>query len=153
RGTGKVNWDPVDETVLANEQVIEGRGWRSGALVEQREMPVWYFRITHYADELLEALSTLERWPEKVRLMQAKWIGRSEGLSMRYALEGKGLPKAKKWQELEVFTTRADTIFGGSFCALSPGHPLTLMLAKKSKALRDFIEECARVGTSEEELA
>jgi leucyl-tRNA synthetase len=152
RGVGKVNWDPVDQTVLANEQVIDGRGWRSGAPVEQREMPVWYFRITRYADELLSALDTLERWPEKVRLMQGKWIGRSEGLSMRYALEGAALPKGQ-WSELEVFTTRADTIFGGSFCALSPGHPLTLELAKNDSNLQAFIEECARVGTSEEDLA
>ena len=153
RGVGKVNWDPVDQTVLANEQVIEGRGWRSNALVEQREMPVWYFRITKYADDLLEALSTLDRWPDKVRLMQSKWIGRSEGLLMRYALEGKGLPKAKKYRELEVFTTRADTIFGGSFCALSPNHPLSLELAKKNGDLAAFIAECNRLGTSEEELA
>ncbi len=153
RGMGKVNWDPVDQTVLANEQVIDGRGWRSGALVEQREMPVWYFRITKYADDLLEALDGLNRWPEKVRLMQAKWIGRSEGLLMRYALEGKGLPKAKRLKELEVFTTRADTIFGGSFCALSPNHPLSQELAKKNPELAQFIEECNRHGTSEEELA
>lgn len=153
RGIGKVNWDPVDKTVLANEQVIEGRGWRSGAPVEQREMPVWYFRITKYADELLEAIDTLDRWPEKVRLMQAKWIGRSQGLLMRYALEGKGLPRAKKFKELEVFTTRGDTIFGGSFCALSPNHPLSLELAKKNPELAAFIEECNRHGTSEEELA
>ncbi len=153
RGVGKVNWDPVDQTVLANEQVIDGKGWRSGAEVEQREMPVWYFRITRYADELLEALTTLERWPEKVRLMQGKWIGRSEGLSMRYALEGSARPTGKPWKELEVFTTRADTIFGGSFCALSPGHPLTLELAKNNKKLQDFIDECAKVGTSEEDLA
>ncbi len=153
RGTGKVNWDPVDQTVLANEQVIDGKGWRSGALVESREMPVWYLRITRYADELLSALDTLERWPEKVRLMQSKWIGRSEGLLMRYPLDGKSLPKNGEWSELEVFTTRADTIFGGSFCALSPGHPLTLELAKSDPALQAFIEECARVGTSEEDLA
>jgi leucyl-tRNA synthetase len=152
RGVGKVNWDPVDQTVLANEQVIDGRGWRSGALVEQREMPVWYFKITKYADELLEALGTLDRWPEKVRLMQANWIGRSEGLLMRYALEGGKLPKAKKHKELEVFTTRHDTIFGGSFCALSPGHPLTAELAKKDKALAAFVEDCSHVGTSEEDL-
>ncbi|MCL4766153.1 MAG: leucine--tRNA ligase [Hyphomicrobiaceae bacterium] len=152
RGVGKVNWDPVDQTVLANEQVIEGRGWRSGAPVESREMPIWYFRITRYADELLEALDDLRRWPEKVRVMQANWIGRSEGLMMRYALAGKGLPRAKRFQELEVFTTRADTIFGGSFCALSPGHPLTLELAKKNAGLAAFVEECSRIGTSEEEL-
>ena len=153
RGVGKVNWDPVDQTVLANEQVIDGRGWRSGALVETREMPVWYFRITKYADELLDAIAGLERWPEKVRLMQAKWIGRSQGLLMRYELEGKALPKAKKYKELEVFTTRADTIFGGSFCAISPAHPLALEVAKKNAELAAFIEECGRVGTSEEELA
>ena len=152
RGIGRVNWDPVDQTVLANEQVIDGRGWRSGAVVEQREMLVWYFKITKYADELLDALPTLERWPEKVRLMQANWIGRSEGLLMCYALEGEALPKATKFRELEVFTTRADTIFGGSFCALSPGHPLTLELVKKNKDLAAFVAECNRVGTSEEEL-
>jgi leucyl-tRNA synthetase len=152
RGVGKVNWDPVDQTVLANEQVIDGRGWRSGAVVETREMPVWYFRITKYADELLEALDGLERWPEKVRIMQANWIGRSEGLLMRYALSGKGLPRAKKFKELEVFTTRQDTIFGGSFCALSPEHPLSLELAKKNPALATFLEECRHTGTSEEEL-
>lgn len=153
RGVGRVNWDPVDQTVLANEQVIDGRGWRSNALVEQREMPSWYFRITKYSDELLDELATLERWPEKVRLMQANWIGRSEGLLMHYALSGKALPKGKKWAELEVFTTRADTIFGGSFCALSPGHPLTVELARKSKGLQTFIEECAKTGTSAEEMA
>jgi leucyl-tRNA synthetase len=152
RGVGQVNWDPVDQTVLANEQVIDGRGWRSGALVEQRQMPVWYFRITKYADELLDALPTLERWPEKVRLMQANWIGRSEGLLMRYALEGDGLPNAAQFRALEVFTTRADTIFGGSFCALSPAHPLTLELVKKNRALAAFVAECNRGGTSEEEL-
>ncbi len=153
QGTGRVNWDPDDQTVLANEQVIDGRGWRSGAIVEQREMPSWYFRITKYADELLDALSTLDRWPEKVRLMQANWIGRSEGLLMRYALAGPALPRAKRWSELEVFTTRADTIFGGSFCALSPGHRLTLELAKKNRELQAFVEDCARVGTAAEDLA
>ncbi|MEQ1613459.1 MAG: leucine--tRNA ligase, partial [Hyphomicrobiaceae bacterium] len=153
RGMGRVNWDPVDQTVLANEQVIDGRGWRSNALVEQREMPSWYFKITQYSDELLDALSTLEKWPEKVRLMQANWIGRSEGLLMKYALSGAALPKAKKWAELEVFTTRADTIFGGSFCALSPGHPLALELAKKNKNLQVFIDDCAKTGTSAEEMA
>src|SRR5690606_1939227 len=150
--SGKVNWDPVDQTVLANEQVIEGRGWRSGALVETREMPVWYFKITQYADELLEALDGLTRWPEKVRVMQANWIGRSEGLMMRYRLAGDALPKAPEFQELEVFTTRADTIFGGSFCALSPGHPLTQQLAKSNPELAAFVEACTRIGTSEEEL-
>ncbi len=153
RGVGKVNWDPVDQTVLANEQVIDGRGWRSGAEVEQREMPVWYFRITKYADDLLAALSDLERWPEKVRLMQAKWIGRSEGLLMRYQLRGNAQRDTAKWDQLEVFTTRADTIFGGSFCALSPNHPLTLDLAESNPALAAFVAECGRIGTSEEDIA
>jgi leucyl-tRNA synthetase len=153
QGVGRVNWDPVDNTVLANEQVIDGRGWRSGALVEQREMPSWYFRITKYADELLDALSTLDRWPEKVRVMQANWIGRSEGLLMKYKLSGKTLPKARKWSELDVFTTRADTIFGGSFCAIAAGHPLALELAKKSPTLQAFIEDCGRGGTSAEDMA
>ncbi len=150
RGVGKVNWDPVDQTVLANEQVIDGRGWRSGALVETREMPVWYFKITAFADELLAALGELDRWPDKVRLMQANWIGRSEGLLMSYRLAGDALPKDVT--ELEVFTTRGDTIFGGSFCALSPGHPLTLELAKSNPALAAFVEECTHTGTSEEEI-
>jgi len=150
RGVGKVNWDPVDQTVLANEQVIDGRGWRSGALVETREMPVWYLKITAYADELLEALNELTRWPEKVRVMQANWIGRSEGLLMKYALAGEKLPA--DWQELEVFTTRADTIFGGSFCALSPDHPLTKELAKSNPDLAAFVEECHHIGTSEEDI-
>jgi leucyl-tRNA synthetase len=150
RGVGKVNWDPVDQTVLANEQVIDGRGWRSGALVETREMPVWYLKITAYADELLEALNELTRWPEKVRVMQANWIGRSEGLLMKYSLAGEKLPA--DWQELEVFTTRADTIFGGSFCALSPDHPLTKELAKSNPDLAAFVEECHHIGTSEEDI-
>ena len=149
RKQSKVNWDPVDHTVLANEQVIDGRGWRSGALVEQRELSQWFFKITEYADDLLAALGTLERWPDKVRLMQRNWIGRSEGLLMRFALAGKGVRKGEK---LEVFTTRPDTIFGASFCAISPDHPLAKRLAGKNKALAAFIEECQRHGTSEEAL-
>ena len=130
--------------------MIDGRGWRSGALVETREMPVWYLKITAYADELLEALNELTRWPEKVRVMQANWIGRSEGLLMKYSLAGEKLPA--DWQELEVFTTRADTIFGGSFCALSPDHPLTKELAKSNPDLAAFVEECHHIGTSEEDI-
>jgi leucyl-tRNA synthetase len=121
RKKSKVNWDPVEHTVLANEQVIDGRGWRSGALVEQRELNQWFLKITEYADDLLAALDRLERWPDKVRLMQRNWIGRSEGLLMQFALEGAGLPKGQ--EKLEVFTTRPDTIFGMSFCAVSPDHP------------------------------
>ena len=150
RSTGKVNWDPVDQTVLANEQVIEGRGWRSGALVEQREQFQWNFKITAYADELVEALESLDRWPERVRLMQKNWIGRSEGLLMTFGLEGGKLPKAML--SLEIFTTRPDTIFGASFMAISPGHPLAVHMATKDKKLAAFIEECNRVGTSEADI-
>jgi leucyl-tRNA synthetase len=150
RKKSKVNWDPVDHTVLANEQVIEGRGWRSGALVEQRELSQWFLKITEYADDLLAALDTLDRWPDKVRLMQRNWIGRSEGLLMRMALEGEALPKGH--ETLEVFTTRPDTIFGMSFCAVSPDHPLAAALAKKDKELKAFIDECHRMGTSAEEI-
>ncbi|MFO1186868.1 MAG: leucine--tRNA ligase [Alphaproteobacteria bacterium] len=147
RKEAKVNWDPVDMTVLANEQVIDGRGWRSGALVEQKTLTQWFLKITDFTDDLLESLEKLERWPEKVRLMQANWIGRSEGLNLRFALEGAG---AKG--DLEVFTTRPDTLFGASFCAISPDHPLAEQLAKGSPKLQAFIAECHRLGTSEEAL-
>jgi leucyl-tRNA synthetase len=140
-----VNWDPADNTVLANEQVIDGRGWRSGALVERRLLPQWMFRITAYADDLLEALDRLERWPESVRTMQANWIGRSEGAFIRFPLAGRDEP-------LEVFTTRPDTIFGTSFCALSPDHPVAGELAASDPGLAAFIAECARIGTSEEAI-
>ena len=150
RSTGKVNWDPVDQTVLANEQVIDGRGWRSGAVVEQRELHQWNLRITAYADELVDGLDTLERWPERVRTMQRNWIGRSEGLLMTFELGGSKLPKAL--QQLEIFTTRPDTIFGASFMAISPEHPLAQHLAKKNRVLAEFVEECKQVGTSEEAM-
>ncbi|MCU0955211.1 MAG: leucine--tRNA ligase [Hyphomicrobium sp.] len=146
RGPGKVNWDPVDQTVLANEQVIDGRGWRSGALVEQREMQVWYFKISAFADELLDALGTLEKWPEKVRLMQANWIGRSVGMSVRWALDRKGAPEGET--EIEVFTTRPDTLFGASFVAIAADHPLARRLAETNPALAEFADECRRRGTS-----
>jgi leucyl-tRNA synthetase len=144
---GWVNWDPVDQTVLANEQVIDGRGWRSGAPVEKRRLSQWFFRITDYAQELLDALGTLDRWPEKVRLMQANWIGRSEGL--RIAFEMDGQPPEITSDRLEVYTTRPDTIFGASFCAISPEHPLAGELAEGNEALTAFIDECGRLGTSE----
>ncbi len=150
RKKSTVNWDPVDQTVLANEQVIDGRGWRSGALVEKKELTQWFFRITKYADDLLAALDDLTEWPEKVRLMQRNWIGKSHGLLMRFPLEGQKLPK--KFQTLEVYTTRPDTIFGASFCAISPDHPLARHLAKKDEALAAFLEECRRMGTSEEAI-
>jgi len=145
RRSSKVNWDPVDHTVLANEQVIDGRGWRSGALVEQRERMQWAFKITEYADDLLEALATLDKWPEKVRLMQANWIGRSEGLLIRWALDGAAPDGAT---ELEVFTTRPDTLYGASFLAIAPDHPLALAVAESNPAVAAFAEECRHMGTS-----
>ena len=146
----KVNWDPVDQTVLANEQVIDGRGWRSGALVVQREMSQWIFKITKYSQDLLDALGTLDRWPEKVRLMQKNWIGRSEGLLIRFALDPKTAPNCES--ELEVFTTRPDTLFGAKFMALAPDHPLAAAAAKTNPALAEFIEECRRRGTAQAEI-
>src|SRR6201996_7348290 len=148
RKKSKVNWDPVDNTVLANEQVIDGRGWRSGAEVEQRELTQWFFAITKFAQPLLEALDGLERWPEKVRLMQKNWIGRSEGLLVRFALDDKTTPNGES--ELEIFTTRADTLFGARFMALSPDHPLAQAAAQKNPALAAFIAECKRHGTAQE---
>jgi leucyl-tRNA synthetase len=148
RKTAKVNWDPVDQTVLANEQVIEGRGWRSGALVEQRELTQWFFRITDYAQDLLDALDRLDRWPEKVRLMQRNWIGRSEGLSIRFALDPKTAPAGER--ELEIYTTRPDTLFGARFMALSPDHPLARAAAERDPGLASFIQEAKRLGTAQE---
>ncbi len=150
RKTRKVNWDPVDRTVLANEQVIDGRGWRSGALVEQREQPEWVFKITDYAQELLDALGRLERWPEKVRLMQANWIGRSEGLLVRFEIVPGAAPKGPAL--IEVFTTRPDTLFGASFVAIAPDHPLAKLIAEKSPDAAAFIAECQRHGTTAAEL-
>jgi leucyl-tRNA synthetase len=146
RKSSKVNWDPVEHTVLANEQVVDGRGWRSGAPVEQRELTQWFLKITKYSDDLLEALSTLDKWPEKVRLMQANWIGRSEGLLVRWALVPGTAPKGQK--EVEVYTTRPDTLFGASFLAIAPDHPLALAAAAKNPALAEFCAECRRMGTS-----
>lgn len=150
RKQSKVNWDPVDQTVLANEQVIDGRGWRSGAEVEQRELTQWFFKISDYAQELLEALDTLDRWPEKVRLMQKNWIGRSEGLLVRFMLDPKTTPNSES--ELEIFTTRPDTLFGAKFMALSPDHPLAAAAAKKNPKLAEFIEQCHHMGTSQEAI-
>src|SRR5665213_1237052 len=151
----KVNWDPVDMTVLANEQVIDGRGWRSGALVEQRDLYQWVFKNSDYAEELLEALDTLDRWPDKVRLMQKNWIGKSEGLLVRFMLDPNSLsnlttPNAES--ELEIFTTRPDTLFGAKFMAVAPDHPLAKAAAAKNPKLAAFIEECKRIGTSQEAI-
>ncbi|MGE4280944.1 MAG: leucine--tRNA ligase [Magnetospirillum sp.] len=137
-----VNWDPVENTVLANEQVIDGRGWRSGALVEKRLLSQWFLKITHYAEDLLDSLKSLDRWPDRVRLMQENWIGRSEGARLTWALTGRD-------ERLEVFTTRPDTLFGASFLAISPNHPLAAELAQSNADLAEFIAECNRMGTSE----
>ncbi len=155
RKTQVVNWDPVDQTVLANEQVIDGKGWRTGAVVEKREIPGYYLKITDYAEELLDSLQhALPGWPERVKLMQENWIGKSEGVRFAFthdihdvsgALIGGG--------RMYVFTTRADTIMGVTFCAVAPEHPLAVHAARKNPALAAFIEECRRGGTTEAELA
>ena len=155
RRTQIVNWDPVDQTVLANEQVIDGRGWRSGALVEKREIPGYYLRITQYAEELLDHVThKLPGWPERVRLMQQNWIGKSEGVRFAFPHEiagadGKLIQEGRLW----VFTTRADTIMGVSFCAVAPEHPLAAHAAQSNSALAAFIEQCRAGGTTEAELA
>jgi leucyl-tRNA synthetase len=144
----KINWDPVDMTVLANEQVIDGRGWRSGAVVEQREMNQWVFKITKYSQELLDALDTLDRWPDRVRVMQRNWIGRSEGLLVRFALDPATAPNGEN--ELKVFTTRHDTLFGAKFMAIAADHPLAQAAAAKNPKLAEFIAEVKRIGTAQE---
>jgi leucyl-tRNA synthetase len=148
RKTSKVNWDPVDQTVLANEQVIDGRGWRSGAEVESRELTQWFFKITNYSEELLSALDTLDRWPEKVRVMQKNWIGKSEGLLLRFVLAQNKL--AAGADEVEVFTTRHDTLFGASFIAIAPDHPLAKAAAERDPKVASFIDEVRRTGTAQE---
>jgi leucyl-tRNA synthetase len=149
RKVSQVNWDPVDHTVLANEQVIEGRGWRSGAPVEKRELAQWFLKITNYSDELLRALHGLDKWPEKVRLMQQNWIGRSEGVRFRFELETE---QGARVPPLHVYTTRHDTIFGATFCAISPDHPLARELAARSPEVAAFRRESEALGTSEEAI-
>ncbi|HWU92743.1 MAG TPA: leucine--tRNA ligase, partial [Sphingomicrobium sp.] len=148
RKESEVNWDPVDMTVLANEQVIDGKGWRSGATVERRKLSQWFLKITDFADDLLDGLGTLDHWPEKVRLMQENWIGKSRGLQFRFRLA----EPANGLDSVEVFTTRPDTIFGASFVAVAPGHPLALAAAAADEGARDFIEECRTGGTSAAEI-
>ncbi|MGD9739904.1 MAG: leucine--tRNA ligase [Bauldia sp.] len=148
RKSAKVNWDPVDQTVLANEQVIDGRGWRSGAEVEQRELTQWFFKISAFSDDLLRSLDTLDRWPDRVRLMQKNWIGRSEGLRIRFELDA----AAEGRDTLEVFTTRPDTLFGAAFVAVAPDHPLASALAANDVDLAEFIAECKRGGVSAEAI-
>src|SRR5690606_12274269 len=144
RKESAVNWDPVDMTVLANEQVIDGRGWRSGALVEKRKLSQWFLRITDFADDLLAGLGTLDKWPEKVRLMQENWIGKSTGLQFRFALDA----PVGDIDTLEVFSTRPDTLFGASFAAVAADHPIALALAQGNADLAAFAEECRRTGTA-----
>ncbi len=148
RKTARVNWDPVDNTVLANEQVIDGRGWRSGAPVEQRNLTQWFFKITDFAEDLSAALDGLDGWPDKVRLMQKNWIGRSEGLRFEFGLVG----APAGFDTLPVFTTRPDTMFGPTFAAIAAEHPLAQALAAERPEVRDFIAECGRIGTSQEAI-
>ncbi len=147
RKESEVNWDPVDMTVLANEQVIDGKGWRSGAAVERRKLSQWFLKITDFAEELLEGLGSLDRWPDKVRLMQENWIGRSRGLQFRFRL----VESAPAQEHIDVFTTRPDTIFGASFVAVSPDHPIALSLAERPDAA-EFIRRCKAGGTTAAEL-
>ena len=160
RKESEVNWDPVDMTVLANEQVIDGKGWRSGAPVERRKLSQWFLKITDFADELLDGLQTLEDWPDKVRLMQENWIGRSDGLRFRFEIDGEGANCEYPWvkaalaaaPEVEVFTTRPDTIFGASFVAVAPDHPLARAVASENPDAARFVAECKAGGTSAAEI-
>src|SRR6201994_1189974 len=147
RRTGVVNWDPQDQTVLANEQVIDGRGWRTGALIEKREIPMYYLRITAFAEDLLAGLGRMPGWPDRVRAMQANWIGRSEGvrLGFPYDIGGPGV--------LHAFTTRADTLMGVTFCAVAAEHPLAAYAAERDPRVAAFVEECKRGPAIESELA
>jgi leucyl-tRNA synthetase len=144
--TAVVNWDPIDQTVLANEQVIDGRGWRSGAPVERREIPQWFLKITDYAEELLAGLDTLEGWPEQVRTMQRNWIGRSEGIEMQFGLAGRG-------DTLPIYTTRPDTVMGVTFVAVAPEHPLAHEAAAGNPVLREFIDSCRNTRVAEADMA
>src|SRR6476660_8149730 len=148
RKESEVNWDPVDMTVLANEQVIDGRGWRSGAPVERRKLAQWFLKITDFADELLEGLKSLDQWPDKVRLMQENWIGKSQGLQFRFKLAD----ALQGIEAVEVFTTRPDTIFGASFVAIAAGHPIAQAVSARDPKAAEFIAECQRGGTSLAEI-
>ena len=142
-----VNWDPVDQTVLANEQVIDGKGWRSGALVERRKLNQWFFNISKFANELLEELKELDEWPNKVKVMQKNWIGKSLGCEVKFKIEN-----SEKVNEIECFTTRPDTLFGFSFLALSVDHPLSKYFEKDIE-FQKFRKECSKTGTTEESIA
>ena len=145
-----VNWDPVENTVLANEQVVDGCGWRSGAPVERRLLSQWFLKITEYADDLLDAIEGLDRWPDRVRLMQQNWIGRSEGARVRFAICGDIAEDiAAEADNIEVFTTRPDTLYGASFVAVAANHPLAIAVAEGNAKAKAFLAECAKLGTSE----
>lgn len=156
RKNSVVNWDPVDQTVLANEQVIDGKGWRSGAPVERREIPQWFLRITAYADELLDGLDELTEWPEQVRTMQRNWIGRSQGALVRFELatpDNEAIDLTGIDHTIEVFTTRADTLMGATYLAIAAQHPLTLACAKQNPALQLFVSECEHIKVAEADMA
>ncbi|MDB2415060.1 leucine--tRNA ligase [Rickettsiales bacterium] len=140
-----VNWDPVDNTVLANEQVVDGRGWRSGALVERKNLRQWFLKISDFSNELLESLKTLENWPDKVKIMQDRWIGKSQGAHIWFKIKG-------RQDKLEVFTTRPDTLFGASFCAIASGHPIAIELAKNNPQIEEFNAECNKLGMAEKTI-
>ncbi|HLT64684.1 MAG TPA: class I tRNA ligase family protein, partial [Pseudohongiella sp.] len=142
----EVNWDPVDQTVLANEQVVDGRGWRSGALVERRKIPQWFIKITAYAQELLDDLARLEGWPEEVRTMQSNWIGRSEGVQLKFGVAGRS-------EGLTVYTTRPDTLMGVTYVAVAPQHPLAEEAAQSNPALAAFIKEQSHIKVAEADMA
>ena len=150
RRDSSVNWDPVDETVLANEQVVDGRGWRSGALIEKKTLSQWFLKISEFAEPLLASLKDLDRWPERVRTMQERWIGRSEGARVRFPLHNPPEGFDTDLDGIEVFTTRPDTLFGMSFVGIAADHPVALHVAKTNPEALAFIEECRRLGTSEE---
>ncbi|MEI6439736.1 MAG: leucine--tRNA ligase [Alphaproteobacteria bacterium] len=150
RKEGVVNWDPVDQTVLANEQVVDGRGWRSGAVVEKRKLNQWFLRITDYANDLADSLATLDRWPDKVRTMQENWIGRSKGLRFKFNFSDPAPPDFA--EGLEVYTTRPDTLYGASFVGVAPDHPLAEQIAAQNSAAADFIAACRKGGASQAEI-
>lgn len=155
RKNGTVNWDPVDQTVLANEQVIDGRGWRSGALIEKREIPMYYFKITDYAEELLNDLDKLEHWPEQVKTMQRNWIGKSRGMTVRFAVsdDSKQGLEGDYAKFLQVYTTRPDTLMGATYVAVAAEHPLATASAAEKPELQAFIAECKAGSVAEADMA
>jgi leucyl-tRNA synthetase len=146
-----VNWDPIEQTVLANEQVIDGKGWRSGSEIERKTLSQWFFKITDFAEDLIHGLKDLERWPEKVKSMQSNWIGKSTGCEINLDMFDEKFNLLKN--KLNIYTTRPDTIFGATFCAISPGHPLALELAESDNQIKKFIKKHQSINFTEEALA